>query len=267
MTSRFVSVLAVGAALALGATGVWAQGMQGGHMQPPQGQDEMRGPMGPGGGYGMMGGGHPMMDPDGDEDGGPGMGGPGMRGYGMMGYGMGPGMMGYGMGPGMMGYGPRGPWMMGPGMMGPERMRRGDEWHHHRRPPMGYGRGYGRGYGWGYGMGPGMMGYPMMGPGMMGYPMMGYPMMHHGYGMMRGCPMMDHEGHRAARKDLSVDDVKKMMSNWIERTGNPNLKLGKVADSGKDAITADVVTKDGSLVRSYVVDKHTGATHPADMEK
>lgn len=140
-------------------------------------------------------------------------------------------MMGYGMGgPGMMGYGMGGPGMMGYGMMG-------------------YGMG-----------GPGMMGYGMGGPGMMGRGMMGD-------GAYGPCPMAGRGGYQPLARDLSIDDVRHMMQHRVERSGNPNLKLGEVAEHGEDAIAADVVTQDGSLVRRFVVDRHTGAMHPSDREE
>jgi hypothetical protein len=146
-----------------------------------------------------------------------------MMGPGMMGYGMGPGMMGYGMGPGMMGYGPMGPGMMGYGM-GPGMM--------------------------GYGMGPGMMGYGPMGPGMMGYGGMGPGMMGPYWG--GGQPALN----------LTVNDVKGNLERWIASTGNPNIKVGNVVEKDANTITADVVTKDNSLVQQFAVDRRTGFYRP-----
>lgn len=137
---------------------------------------------------------------------------------------MGPGM-GYGMGRGMM---------MGPG--------------------MGYGRGPGMTIspGMGYGGGPGMMMGPRMGygwgPGMMMGPGMGYGW---GPGMMQPPAM-----------DLSVDDVKRMLQYRLAWWRNPNLKLGKVEAKDDDTIVAEIVTKDGSLVRRYAIDRHTGWIQP-----
>jgi len=140
------------------------------------------------------------------------------------GYG-GYGMMGPGYGMGMMGPG----YGMGPGMMGP-----------------GYGMGPGMmAPGYGYGMGPGMMspgygnayGYGM-GPGMMGP----------GYGMWGG-----------PRKELTVDDVRGNLERWLSWQGNPRLKLGSVKEDGKDAIVAEIVTKEGSIVDRLRIDRSTGA--------
>jgi hypothetical protein len=128
-------------------------------------------------------------------------------------------------------------------------------------PGMGYGPGYGMGYG--YGMGPGMMGYGMgprmMGQGMMGYGMgpgmMGQGMM--GYGMGPG--MM---GRVAPVEELSVKDVKTNFERWLAWMNNPNLKLGKVKEKDKDTITAEIVTKDNSLVRRFEINRETGFVRP-----
>jgi hypothetical protein len=143
------------------------------------------------------------------------------EGYG--GYGMmGPG---YGMGPGMMGPGYGYGYGMGPGMMGP-------------------------GYGYGYGMGPGMMGPGYgygygMGPGMMGP----------GYGRGPGYGMWGSQ-----REELTVDDVRQNLEQWLRWQGNPRLKVGSVKEEGEDTIVAEIVTKDGSAVVDRLqVDRSTGA--------
>jgi hypothetical protein len=124
-------------------------------------------------------------------------------------------------GPGM-GYGPG--YMHGPGMMG------------------GYGPGYMHGPGMrgpGYGYGPGMMG-PGYGPGWM----------HRGgYGPGYG-PQGD--------LHLSVDDVKAQLERWLTWRGNPHLKVGEVKEKDADTITADIVTKDNSLVQRFTVNRKTG---------
>ncbi|MCP5373403.1 MAG: hypothetical protein H6907_16875 [Hyphomicrobiales bacterium] len=43
--------------------------------------------------------------------------------------------------------------------------------------------------------------------------------------------------------------------------GNPHLRVGQVRESG-DAVTAQVVTADGSLVEEYSIDRKTGAWTP-----
>ncbi len=125
----------------------------------------------------------------------------------------------------------------------------------------GYGPGYGMmgGYGPGYGMmGPGygpdgmMGGYPhgtMMGPGYGGYGP--------GYGMRQGYG----PGYYHSQRDLklSIDDVKTYLGHMIR---NPNLKVGDVKEKDADTITADVVTKDNSLVQRFEVNRHSGFYQP-----
>ena len=159
---------------------------------------------------------------------GPGQGAAG-PGYGWSwGYGGCPGMMGQGMDPGMM---------MGPGMMG---------------------QGMGPGM-MGQGMGPGMMGQGM-GPGMMGQGM-GPGMMGQGMGPsygMTGPGMM-----QPLAQDLSAAEVQHMLEHRLAWERNPNLKVGKVEEKDLDAIVAEVVTQDGSLVQRLEVDRHTGWMKPA----
>ena len=104
----------------------------------------------------------------------------------------------------------------------------------------GPGPGYGPGYhmrGWGGGYGPGMMrgwrgGYgPGFGPG----------------------------GQTNQALNLTTDDVKARIERWLAFRGNPRLKVGEVKEKDADTITADIVTKDNSLVQRFIVDRHTGA--------
>jgi hypothetical protein len=153
------------------------------------------------------------------------------------------------------GHAQMGPWMMGPGYGyggGPGDYGYGHcpYWGHH----MGYGRGYGMGpwmMGSGYGMGPWMMGRGWgyhMGPGMMGW----------GYGMG---PWMMGPGYYGAQygpqKPLAEKDAKAMLENYLQSTGNPNLKVGKITEKGPD-FEAEIVTKNNSLANKVLVDKNTG---------
>jgi len=100
------------------------------------------------------------------------------------------------------------------------------------------GEGYGPGYrmrGWGGGPGPGMM---------------------QGYGPGYG-PRGDVAGNQTL--NLTTDDVKNRMERWLAWRGNPRLKIGEVKEKDADSITADVVTKDNSLVERFIVDRHSGA--------
>ncbi len=155
------------------------------------------------------------------------------------GFGMGPGMMmGPQGGPGMM-MGPQGgQGMMGPGMMmgpcGGQGM-------------MGPGMMTGPQGGQGFGGGPGMMGPQQGGPGMMG------PQGRRG--MMAPGPKTALPG-----KDLTVDDVRARLENWLRHMGNPRLEVGEVKELDEDTIVADIVTKEGrALVDRFRVDRHTGA--------
>jgi zinc resistance-associated protein len=154
----------------------------------------------------------------------------------------------------------------GYGMMGPGMMHRG------RMEPWGMGPGgYGGGYRGGYGMGPGMMGPGYgMGPGMMGP---GWGM---GYGMSPGMmgpgwgrgmnPSWSGGGNpqRSGRHmgPLEEKDAEEIIENYIQSTRNPNLKAGKIEDSG-NAFKAQIVTKDNSLVEEVLIDKHSGFMRPA----
>ncbi|MCH8167600.1 MAG: hypothetical protein IIC03_06695 [Proteobacteria bacterium] len=110
-----------------------------------------------------------------------------------------------------------------------------------------YGHGGMMGSGQGYGQG-GMMGRGMMGQGQ-------------GYGQ-RG--MMGMAAPLA--EDLSIDGVRHIMEHRVAMMQNPNLKVGEIVDQDDDTITADVVTQDGSLVRRFMVDRHTGAMRPAGVD-
>lgn len=103
-----------------------------------------------------------------------------------------------------------------------------------------------------WGMGPGMM----HGPGPWG----GCgPSMVRGYGL--GGP-----GWYAGWRDLnlSVDNVKAYMERWLAWQGNPRLKLGEVKEKDADTITADIVTKDNSLVQRFLVNRHNGYVRPSE---
>jgi len=132
----------------------------------------------------------------------------------------------------------------GPGWMGPGMM-------------YGYGPGGGYSLGW---MGPGMMngygpgggyGPGWMGPGMMG----GVPYGPGGW----GAPSQQ------ANLNLTVDQVKNNMEQWLRANGNSHIKLGNVAVKDADTITADIVTTDkDALVQRYAINRHTGFTQPTE---
>jgi hypothetical protein len=147
---------------------------------------------------------------------------------------------GYGMmGPGMMHGG-----MMGPGMMGPG----GYGSRYYPDCPYDSPRG-------GYGMGPGMMHGGMMGPGMMG-PGWGWGM--NPYDADRDDPQQSVR----PMGPLERKDAERIVESYIQATGNPNLKLGKIEDSG-NAFKAQIVTKENSLVEEVLIDKDSGYLRPA----
>ena len=103
------------------------------------------------------------------------------------------------------------------------------------------GQGFGPGYhmrGWRGGYGPGWM-------------------MGRGY----GGPGYD---RRADNLNLSTDDVKNRIERWLTWRGNPRLKVGEVKEKDADAITADIVTKDNSLVQRLVINRHNGYFRPSE---
>ena len=133
--------------------------------------------------------------------------------------------------------------MMGQGgMMGQGYGGHGKSGYHHGQGGMmGGGQGYGHGGKMGSGQGCGRGG--MMGQGQGGMMGMAAPL----------------------AEDLSSDGVRHMMEHRVARTGNPNLKVGEIVEQDDDTITADVVTQDGSLVRRFMFDRHTGMMRPADV--
>jgi hypothetical protein len=48
-----------------------------------------------------------------------------------------------------------------------------------------------------------------------------------------------------------------IVANRLESGGNPNLKVGKVTEVGRD-FEVEIVTKDGSLANKVLVEKSTG---------
>ncbi|MBU2497622.1 MAG: hypothetical protein KKE57_01860 [Proteobacteria bacterium] len=172
---------------------------------------------------------------------------------------MGPGMMGPGYGQGM------GPGMMGPGGGPGYGPQQGGDWNYcpYCGSPVGPGSGMGPGMmGPGYGMGPGMMGRGM-GPGMMGPGYgMGPGMMGPGYGQGMGPGMMGPgygygPQYQQPQKPMEEKDAQALLDDYLKSTRNPNLKLGKIKDTGS-AFEAEIATKEGSLVDKIAIDKATG---------
>ncbi|OHE57008.1 MAG: hypothetical protein A2Z47_01985 [Thermodesulfovibrio sp. RBG_19FT_COMBO_42_12] len=120
------------------------------------------------------------------------------------------------------------------------------------------------GQGWNYcpycgqSMGQGMMGGGMMGRGMMGGcgMMGGQGMMGPGYGQQQP-QQYQLPQYQQPQKPLEEKDAKEILENYIKNIKNPNLKLGKIKDTG-NAFEAEIVTKENSLVDKIIVDKATG---------
>lgn len=96
-----------------------------------------------------------------------------------------------------------------------------------------------------------------------------------GRGMMGGGPwMMGHQGMMSgpgpaagraagAAVNLTTDDVRRNLSDWLTRMGNSHIKVGRVTEAGSNAIAAEIITTDkGGLVQRYVVDRRTGQFRP-----
>lgn len=129
-------------------------------------------------------------------------------------------------------------------------------------------------------MGAGMMtgqgapGQGMMDPEMMRMMMQMMNMMRGqgmGPGMMQGMPglggkgMMDDQGpgmRVTPSQHLTTDDVSHFLDHFLERHGNPRLKVGTVEQVDEDTIVAEIVTVDDSLVQRFTVDRHTGQMVP-----
>ncbi|MCG7852259.1 MAG: hypothetical protein MIO92_07035 [Methanosarcinaceae archaeon] len=106
---------------------------------------------------------------------------------------------------------------------------------------MGHGYGFSRGWGMGRGM---MGGYGYgMGPGMMG----DY------YGTGRGYGRQ----YPSRGKTIDVKEAEAMMNDYLKSSRNPNLKLGKIKETG-NAFEAEILTKKNDLVDRVHIDKATG---------
>ena len=147
-----------------------------------------------------------------------------------------------GMGPGMMHRGMMEPWAMGPGGYGDR--------YYPDCPRGGYEMGPGM-MGRGYVMGPGMMGPGMMGPGWRS-------------GMLNPYAPCPGDPQQSGRQmgPLEQKDAEKIVESYIQSTRNPNLKLGKIEDSG-NAFRAQIVTRENSLVEEVLIDKDSGYLRPA----
>lgn len=125
-------------------------------------------------------------------------------------------------------------------------------------PGMGQGQGM-----MGGGTGQGMMMNPAMQRMMMQRMTMMHGMMHGMMGSRMG-PSVIYGMGPGAGKDLTVDDVKTYLERVLQRHGNKRLKLGKVTQSDKDTIVAEIVTVDDSLVQKLSIDRHDRTVKQVD---
>ncbi|RMG61358.1 MAG: hypothetical protein D6722_19800, partial [Bacteroidetes bacterium] len=51
--------------------------------------------------------------------------------------------------------------------------------------------------------------------------------------------------------------AKSLLADFVQSTGNPNIKVGDITDSG-NVFTGSIVTQEGSLVDTVIIDKATG---------
>ncbi len=100
------------------------------------------------------------------------------------------------------------------------------------------------GHGYGFSRGSGMMGGGYsMGPGMMG----------RGYGMGRSYGRQS----QSAGRSIDAKEAETMMKDYLKSTRNPNLKLGKIKETGR-AFDAEILTKENDLVDRILIDKEMG---------
>ena len=116
--------------------------------------------------------------------------------------------------------------------------------------------GYGPGYHMGWGGGPGAGSWDC--PGFAANDGQGHGGGWRGPGWMMGRGYGP--GYGQGNLNLTTDDVKARVERWLTWRGNSRLKVGDVKEKDADTITADVITKDNSIVERFIVDRHTGFT-------
>lgn len=73
-----------------------------------------------------------------------------------------------------------------------------------------------------------------------------------------------HMGGKSAKAyNFNTDDIRKIVAARLVWQGNDRLKVGKVEAAGDDAIVAEIVTVDDSLVYKLKYDRKSGASQPA----
>jgi hypothetical protein len=102
----------------------------------------------------------------------------------------------------------------------------------------------------GYGMGPGMMG------GQGGNNTYGGQQMGPGYG--------NSSQYRQSQKPLDEKGAQEIAENYLQSVQNPNLKLGKIKDTGQVFEVEIVTKKSADLVSKLAIDKNTGRMSPVN---
>lgn len=78
------------------------------------------------------------------------------------------------------------------------------------------------------------------------------------------------DGPRSSRRDIegvegeidSAEEASAVVGWFLEKRRNPNLKIGKVTEAGRD-YEVEIVTQDGSLANKLYVEKNSGRIIPA----
>ena len=61
-----------------------------------------------------------------------------------------------------------------------------------------------------------------------------------------------------------IADVERVLNEWIALEGNSRLKPGPVTEEDSTSFQADIVTKDGSLVQRFIIDRGNGKLMPVE---
>lgn len=63
------------------------------------------------------------------------------------------------------------------------------------------------------------------------------------------------------REAISEEEAVSIIQGYLERTGNPNLRIGKVEKENDGDYLVEITTKDGSLVDKLEVNQFSGWFH------
>jgi hypothetical protein len=86
-----------------------------------------------------------------------------------------------------------------------------------------------------------------------------------GVGQDRGLgPRMLYGWPSGEAQDISVARARGWLERKLDWHGNPRLKLGEVVAADDDTITAEIVTREGSLVQKLAIDRHSGFMRQID---